>query len=138
MAATRSGVGSRLTWIVHGPSWALPLSLRYLAILRDGAYAKGWRIFAKDDNGHFWYRIGTYRFTNKTEALLFDRGPEALALPSDASGGAPPKRAAEASERRDRRERRSGWRAALPHGRRRQTHYGEECKVSSGGYCSSR
>ncbi len=50
-----------------------------------GAHARGWRIFAKDDNGHFWYRIGTYRFTNKTEALLFERGPEAPALASDAT-----------------------------------------------------
>ena len=41
---------------------------------------RSWRVFAKDDNGHFWYRIGTYRFTNKPEALLFDRGPDAAAL----------------------------------------------------------
>ena len=92
------------------------------------AYAKGWRIFAKDDNGHFWYRIGTYRFTNKTEALLFDRGPEAMALPSDASGGAPPKRAAEASERAAEQlgltgERRASSRraASLATGRLRET-----------------
>jgi hypothetical protein len=41
--------------------------------LFGGAHAKGWRVWAKDDNGHFWYRIQTYRFTSRTEALLFDR-----------------------------------------------------------------
>ena len=50
-----------------------------------GAYSRGWRVFAKDDNGHFWYRIGTYRFTNRTEALVFDRGDEVRTLTSEAS-----------------------------------------------------
>jgi len=44
--------------------------------LYAGAFAKGWRVFAKDDNGHFHYRIKTYRFSNRAEALLFDRLPE--------------------------------------------------------------
>ena len=45
------------------------------AKLYPGAYAKGWRVFAKDDQGHFHYRISTYRFTNRREALLFDADP---------------------------------------------------------------
>ena len=67
------------------------------ARMYEGAHARGWRIFAKDDNGHFWYRTGTYRFTNKTEALLFDRAPEAPTLGSDGTPAAAA--AAEASLR---------------------------------------
>ena len=45
--------------------------------LFGGAYAKGWRVWAKGENGHFWYRIQTYRFTNRAEALIFDRSLDA-------------------------------------------------------------
>ena len=55
--------------------------------LYAGAHAKGWRVFAKDDNGHFWYRITTYRFTNRTEALLFDRTLQTGALEAGAPAG---------------------------------------------------
>ena len=67
------------------------------AKLYPGAYAKGWRVFAKDDQGHFHYRISTYRFTSRRGAPL-RRRPERRQRRAVATG-APPRR------RRRRRER---------------------------------
>jgi hypothetical protein len=53
------------------------------ARLYEGAHAKGWRVFERDGKGHFWYRITTYCFTSRTEALLFDQTGE---VPVVASG----------------------------------------------------
>ena len=61
-----------------------------------GAHAKGWRIFAKDDNGHFWYRIGTYRFSNRTEALHFDRSLDASSLTTSSLTSSAPEAAPDA------------------------------------------
>jgi len=64
------------------------------AKMYSGAYARGWRVFAKGDDGHFWYRIGAYRFVNRKDALIFDRSPEVVAsgapalAPADGSSGA--------------------------------------------------
>ena len=54
--------------------------------LYAGAHAKGWRVVAKDDNGHFHYRFTTHRFTNRTEALLFDRSLEVEQTGGDGDG----------------------------------------------------
>ena len=69
----------------YEPAESVPGALseeRTDARLGEGSHAKGWRIFAKDGNGHFWYRIGTHRFSNRSDALRFDANPASYA-PTD-------------------------------------------------------